>query len=149
MSDVDISTAKTAGAAAAMWWASVLHERDVPDLNNPLLRAALAAGGKVPPAQDDALLRFANILANRLNQQLTAATTDPNSLDGSFIIRWGINLKVDYHPKDLLAECARQAGFNGGISEWPSKTTMFVKPNEVSVSYGEGSPFVVIWRRKS
>lgn len=137
--------AKTAGDAAAMWWASVLRDPKLDNGDDNPMTALLTAMSKetLPGQPMDGLEQFATILAERLNQQLTG--DDPNG----YTARYGITLSVDYHPDMLLSGCAQQAGLRGGITDWPWKTCMWVKPDEVSVSYGYLAETQVIWTKQS
>ncbi|PIE00425.1 MAG: hypothetical protein CSA81_13745 [Acidobacteria bacterium] len=134
--------ANTPGEAAARWWTSVL--RDGPKFDNgaelpPIMQVVMSLSEDYRPEYpDDSLSRFEAILAHKLDQSI-----------GGDYASYGISFGVDYHPDAFLEECARQAGiFREGVTEWPWKTHMWVKPDEVSVRYGYGAEREVIWKKR-
>ena len=139
----EIQDVETPAEAAAMWWASVLRDPKLDNGDGNPLTAVLTAmtkDGRPEPATD-VLDQFKANLIERLNESLNAAD--------DYTTRYGIDLSVDYHPDSVLLDCADKAGFRGGMTDWPWKTTMFVKPEEVSVSYGYRASYEVIWVKKS
>ena len=138
----EIQDVKTPAEAAAMWWTSVLRDPKLDNGDSNPITAVLNAmtkEGRSEPATD-VLDQFKANLIGRLNE----------SLDGAddYTARYGVTLDVDYHPDRVLSDCADKAGFRGGMTAWPWKTTMWVKPDEVSVSYGYGADVEVIWVKK-
>lgn len=140
-----IQSAQTAGDAAAMWWTSILRD---PKLDNgddsPMMAVITTLSKEHHPAQpEDGLELFFLHLSGYLNDKLGEMNPD------SYEVRYGIGLSVDYHPDQVLAECATVAGLRLGISDWPWKTHMTVKPDEVSVSYGYRAQPEVVWTKQS
>lgn len=137
--------AKTAGDAAAMWWSSVLRDPKIDSGDDNPKRDNLIAlrKEKLLPQPIGGLEAFAGILAQRLNQYL--AEYDPDD----YTTRYGITLRVDYRPDMFLSECAEQAGLRNDITDWPWKTVMWVKPDKVSVKYGDRAKTQVIWTKQS
>lgn len=54
-------------------------------------------------------------------------------------------LSVDYHPCELLASAAKEAGINESIFSW--KTTMWIYADKIVVRAGYGAPSQVIWQK--
>lgn len=138
-----IKDAPSAAQAAALWWTNVLTS---PKLDNgdtsetgqtTALMGLLAQVSRPQPA--DGLEAFGVILS----EQLAALLQE----DNGYVARYGITLDVDYNPDRLLSECAERAGLRTGLASWPWKTTMWVKPDEVTVSYGYRAAPVVIWTK--
>lgn len=137
-----IENARTAGDAAAMWWVNVLQNPKLDNGDTSEIGAMTALLGMMSqrPQPIDGLEAFAVILSEKLNEQLK----EP---DG-YVSRYGISLGVDYDPDLTLRECAERAGLRLGMGSWPWKTHMWVKPDEVTVSYGYRAEPQVIWSKK-
>lgn len=133
-------TAKTPGDAAALWWVAVLTKPRLDngdDGSNPMMTImiTMAEAGPHPVAEE--LAEFGGILARKVNEALEDS---PNRYRD-----YGFTLSVDYDPDRTLSDAADEAGFRLGMGQWPWKTTMWVKPDEVSVRYGRGGDIETIW----
>lgn len=138
--EISVENAATAGDAAAMWWSMALtkpkFDNGTDDPTTRSLAELAATADRRSPAD---LEIFAVVLSRKLNEQLQSSSND-------YIVReYGIELDVDYYPNRFLAECATEAGLT--IALWPWKTNMFVKANEVSVSYGYGAERKIVWKK--
>lgn len=143
MSTNQESRAETPAEAAAAWWASALRDPKLDNgEDNPMLDVlvAVARQTRSEPAAE-AIDQFKANLIEKLNELLDGlAPYDAR--------HFGVDFGVDYSPDDVLWECAEKAGISAGMIDWPWKTTMWVKPQEVSVSCGYGRPIEVIWARE-
>ena len=137
-------TAKTPGDAAALWWVAVLTN---PKLDNgtqgePMMDALIAMAEEGPHPIAEELAEFGGILARMLNEQLD------DDGDRYMIEHYGIGLSVDYHPDSMLSQAADEAGLRLHMGQWPWKTSMRVKSDEVTVWYGySATEPQVIWTK--
>lgn len=131
-----LKTAPSAGAAAGIWWATVLsdpkHDNGADDDANMMARVMADTLSAENPAQAGALELFAGYLKEALNKQLEEG-------------RDWISFGVDYHPDMILVECANRANLSIPMMGWPWKTNMWVTPKNVKVSYGYAAASKVIW----
>lgn len=134
-----LKTAPSAGAAAGMWWATVLkdpkHDNGADDEANVLSRVMADMLTADHPADAGALERFAGYLSEKVDKMLE---------DGRDWISFG----VDYHPDQILVDCAEKANVTVPMMGWPWKTNMWVTPKNVKVSYGYRAEAKVIWSRE-
>lgn len=61
------------------------------------------------------------------------------AVDDVLAERSSVSLSVDYHPDRILSDAAEVAGLNIPMFGWPSKTSMQVSDDKVSVSNGYGA----------
>lgn len=131
-----LKTAPSAGAAAGIWWATVLmdpkHDNGADDEANVLSRMMADMLTADHPAEAGALDLFAGYLKEEVDKMLE---------DGRDWISFG----VDYHPDRILADCAEKAYVTVPMMGWPWKTNMWVTPRNVKVSYGYGAEAKIIW----
>lgn len=143
MAEMLIRKAPTAGHAAAMWWSNVLKD---PKFDNggtgragalTQLLAGMAASRNLD--DPDAYEAFAKYLAEAVDKKLDEAAP------GSYDEKYGVGLDVDYHPDQLLSECAERAHLDIMFGGWPCKTHMTVTKTRVKVSYGYRAEYRTIW----
>ncbi len=137
-----IANAPTPGAAAGVWWASVLRDpkfdNGATDDANVFARMLQTEQARNNRPDSSALEVFSGLLAKEVDDRLAANTDDP---------QYRLWLDVDYHPNAILADTARIAGLVIPMFGWPSKTSMWVRHNSVSVSYGYQAENEAIWVR--
>ena len=107
---------------AVAWWVNVLRDakKDNGDRSEMgAMALAMAELGKKVPTEDQ-LERFAQLLHERIESEHPTV------------------LSCDYGPSVPLRECAKEAGIDGSAFPW--KTTMWLRPDKVEVSYGYGAP---------
>lgn len=133
--------AKTAGEAAARWWAGVLQDPKLDNGDDSPMMALLINMSKneIPGQPSEGLGRFTAILAEELNKRLAEAD--------EYTTRYGISLGVDYGPDATLGDCAQRAGLRCGVTDWPWKTRMHVKSDEITVRYGYGAGEEIVWTK--
>ena len=137
-----IEQARTAGEAAALWWAQAL-QAPKHDNGDPFTMALVDMPSEYAPKADKpnaALNKFTEQLAAKLDVLLA----DP---DKGYMPRSGIVIGVDFDPNPMLYSTANEAGLDVGFNGWPWKTTMWVRPDEVTVRYGYQADLEVVWTR--
>ena len=104
--------AKTAGEAAARWWAGVLQDPKLDNGDDSPMMALLINMSKneIPGQPSEGLGRFTAILAEELDKRLAEAD--------EYTTRYGISLGVDYGPDATLGDCAP----NGQVFDAVSRT---------------------------
>lgn len=137
-----IEQARTAGEAAALWWAQALQapKHDNGDLFAMAFVDMLSEYAPKADKPNSALNKFTEQLAAKLD----ALLADP---DKGYMPRSGITIGVDYDPDPMLYSTANEAGLDVGFNGWPWKTTMWVRPDEVTVRYGYQADLEVVWTR--
>lgn len=127
-----LKTAPSAGAAAGIWWATVLrdpkHDNGGDELTSMMADMLTASN----PAEAGALELFAGYLKEEVDKMIE---------DGRDWISFG----VDYHPDRILSNCAEKANLTVPMLGWPWKTNMWVTPQSVKVSYGYRAEVKIIW----
>lgn len=137
-----IEQVRTAGEAAALWWAQAL-QAPKHDNGDPFTMAFVDMLSEYAPKADkpnSALNKFTEQLAAKLD----ALLADP---DKGYMPRSGITIVVDYDPDPMLYSTANEAGLDVGFNGWPLKTTMWVRSDEVTVRYGYQADLEVVWTR--
>ncbi len=132
----DICSASTAAEAAALWWCEVVaHPRfdngDQSEAGGLAMMMAMLTHSRRPRPSQEMLDRFREALQETLEMYCRQ--------------HGGVTLGVDYHPSDILSECADRAGLDE--VSWPWKTIMEVTPNRVTAAHGYSSPSKVIWEK--
>lgn len=131
-----LKSAPSAGAAAGIWWATVLkdpkHDNGADDEANVLSRMMADTLTARNPTEAGALELFAGYLKEEVDKMIEEG-------------RDWISFGVDYHPDHILAECADRANLTVPMMGWPWKTNMWVTPQTVKVSYGYRAEAKIIW----
>lgn len=140
LTEETIKSAPSAGAAAGIWWATVLkdpkHDNGTDDEANNRARMMADMLTASHPAETGALELFADYLKVEVDKMIEEG-------------RDWISIRVDYHPDDVLAKCAHRASLEVPMMGWPWKTSMWITPQSVEVRYGYGAETKVIWGEES
>lgn len=140
MSEEIVTETKTAGRAAAEWWAGQIGcptFKAVPDGDHPDREHgdfAAAMGYLIAarhPVRDGQGGRFVAELAPWIDQQLVDHP------------EWGVSLGVDYGPDLELARAAEAAGIH--FSRFPWKTQMWARHDHVTAALGYHGRTRLIW----
>ncbi len=135
-----LKTAPSPGAAAAIWWTTVLrdpkHDNGGDDRASMVSQMMADMLTQENPVEADALEIFAGFLKEDIDKQIEEGREE-------------ISIEVDYHPDRMLSDCAVRANLRVPEMGWPWKTRMWVTPKSVEVSYGYGAEVKIIWGQES
>ncbi|MCL1930156.1 hypothetical protein FWF93_03395 [Candidatus Saccharibacteria bacterium] len=131
ITDDDIKACATAAEAAAKWWRRALENPVFDNGEEMNMSTMLLITAGTDEQSPETLDKFETELAEMIVRLLTLDAERP------------IYLGVNYHPSGVLYDAARAA--NMKRAPWPWKTDMHVRPDEVIVSAGYGTPNEVIW----
>ena len=116
--------------AAVNWWRKTLVSPKMDNGNSQMGLFMALLGSAVNSGNiKEAINGFCAELTKLLCEKFAAGTES-------------VSLNVDYGPDWLLAEAAEKAGAR---LQFPCKTHMWVKKDEVTVSYGYRAPYEEIW----
>ena len=141
MTEQQSTEEKTAGVAAAEWWAE--------QVGSPVFRAVSASS----PREDHETAGFAGMMQTVLSsrhpvsddQGAKFVTALAPVIDARLAERsdWGVTLGVDYGPDLELAKAAEVAGIH--LSRFPWKTMMWAKRKVVTASLGYHGRTRIVW----
>lgn len=117
--------------AAISWW--------IQTMESPKYDVGLENG--------DTLSILASALKKPSGDDLATIMKHLKKLVADHISQYGYAyVQVDYSPTGLLAEAISLAESDSNFYMWPWKTTMVVRPTEITVKSGYGSPTETIWK---
>lgn len=117
----------SAGQAAAKFWADFLRTRPTHDVGDDRLSGLVTyLSSHFNPLDAKGIDKFESILADKFNELWNA--------------RKYLHIGTDYHPDELLAKAAEEAGLGNLFGMLPFKTDMWLDPEgeslQVKCGYG-------------
>lgn len=118
-------TTREKAEIAANWWAEIIQRPKFDNGDNS------STGGIASIMASTLTKEISEESINHFKENLTTVIDDRLNEEG---YKRRFTLDVDYHPCFILCEAAERSGVP--LLNFPWKTTMWIEPNSISVSYG-------------